>query len=86
VRYVYLGDGVTDPARSGAACDPVRRRDGTCLVAVSKQLVQFASGRIVVVLRRWLRVVRCGDLAGLAAHRSLLVQGTMQTVSKPPNG
>jgi hypothetical protein len=58
VRYVYLGDGLTDPALVGQPCDPVRRTDGRCIVGKSKQLVVLGGGRHVVVLRRRLRVLR----------------------------
>lgn len=57
-RYVYLGDKLTNDALKGQPCDPVLRPDGKCVVGASKQLVRFADGRIVVVLRRRLRVVR----------------------------
>jgi hypothetical protein len=57
MRYVYLGDRLTDLALIGQRCEPVRRADGRCIVGGSKQLVRFASGRLVVVLRRRLRVV-----------------------------
>lgn len=56
MRYVYLGDRLTDPALRGAACDPVRRGDGRCIVGRSKQLVEFEGGRRVIDLRRRLRV------------------------------
>lgn len=57
MRYVYLGDGLTDRALRRQPCDPVRRGDGKCVVGRGKQLVQFADGRMVVVLRRRLRLV-----------------------------
>lgn len=55
MRYVYLGDAWTAPELVGAACDPVLRRDGKCIVGGSKQLVRFADGVERVVLRRRLR-------------------------------
>ncbi len=33
MRYVYLGDRLTDPALRGQRCDPVRRADGKCVVS-----------------------------------------------------
>ena len=57
MRYRYLGDRMTAPHLVGAACDPVRRPDGKCIVGGSKQLVVFADGTRHVVLRRRLRVV-----------------------------
>lgn len=57
MRYVYLGDRMTRPELVGAACDPVLRPDGKCIVGGSKQLVRFADGLEVIVLRRRLRVV-----------------------------
>jgi hypothetical protein len=56
MRYVYLGDRLTDARLRGAACDPVLRDDGRCVVGGSKQLVAFAGGERHVVLRRRLRV------------------------------
>lgn len=58
MRYTYLGDRMTAPELVGAACDPVRRDDGRCIVGGSKQLVVFAGGRQHVVLRRRLRIRR----------------------------
>lgn len=55
---VYLGDRLTDPRLKNQPCDPVRRPDGRCIVGGSKQLVTFAGGDRVVVLRRRLRVQR----------------------------
>jgi hypothetical protein len=56
MRYIYLGDRLTDAALKGRGCDPVRRSDGKCVVGRSKQLVEFDEGKHVVVLRRRLRV------------------------------
>lgn len=57
MRYVYLGDRLTDPALVRRACDPVRRSDGKCIVGGSKQLVRFEGEDAPrVVLRRRLRV------------------------------
>lgn len=58
MRYVYIGDKLTDPALICQPCDPIRRKDGACVVGGSKQLVRFGSGRVAVVLRRRLRVQR----------------------------
>jgi hypothetical protein len=58
MRYIYRGDALTDPLRKGQPCDPVRRPDGRCIVGKSKQLVMFADGVSMVVLRRLLRVVK----------------------------
>lgn len=59
MRYLYLGDRLTDPALRNQACDPVRRVDGKCIVSrLGTQLVRFADGREVVVLRRRLRLVQ----------------------------
>jgi hypothetical protein len=55
MRYVYLGDAHTRAELVGAACDPVLRPDGKCIVGGSKQLVRFADGAEHVVLRRRLR-------------------------------
>jgi hypothetical protein len=61
VRYLYLGDKMTDPTLVGLPCDPVRRADGKVIVGSGKgtprnQLVRFADGRLVVVLGRRLRL------------------------------
>lgn len=55
-RYVYLGDRMTAPRWKGQACDPVRRADGKCVVGRSMQVVRFADGTVMGVLRRRLRV------------------------------
>lgn len=56
MRYIYLGDRLTDPTLVQQPCDPVRRADGRCVVGRSKQLVRFGDGRLVAVLRRRLRL------------------------------
>jgi hypothetical protein len=58
VRYVYLGDRLTDPSLIGQSCDPILRADGKCLVGRKprNQTVRFADGREAVVLARRLRV------------------------------
>lgn len=60
MRYVYLGDRLTDPALVGLPCDPVRRADGKCIVSVrmATALVRFADGVMRVVARRRLRLAR----------------------------
>jgi len=55
-RYTYLGDRMTDPALKGLPCDPVRRRDGRCIVGRGNALVRFSDGSVRVVLRRRLRL------------------------------
>lgn len=62
-RYVYLGDRLTDPALVDQICEPVRRADGKCIVGRAKQLVRFANGTEVAVMRRRLRL-RKGETAG----------------------
>lgn len=59
MRYVYLGDRLTDPALVGLPCDPVRREDGRCVVSqrMAAALVVFPDGVARVVARRRLRVV-----------------------------
>ena len=57
MRYVYLGDRLTDPTLKGQPCDPVRRADGKCIVGRGAQLVRFPDGVARVVVRRRLRVV-----------------------------
>jgi hypothetical protein len=60
MRYVYLGDRLTDPALRHQPCEPVRRADGRCIVStrMAVALVRFADGVERVVARRRLRVVR----------------------------
>ena len=60
MRYVYLGDAMTDPALVNQQCEPVRRDDGKCIVStrMATALVRFADGTHRVVKRRRLRVVR----------------------------
>lgn len=58
MRYIYLGDALTDPALVGMHCDPVRRADGRCIISVkmASALVVDAQGRRYVVKRRRLRL------------------------------
>lgn len=60
MRYVYLGDRLTDPRYVGQPCDPIRRADGKVVIGRKprNQLVQFADGTLAVVLGRRLRVAR----------------------------
>jgi hypothetical protein len=58
MRYTYLGDQMTAPALTGMQCDPVRRKDGKCIVSVkmATALVVDATGQRYVVKRRRLRL------------------------------
>lgn len=56
MRYVYVGDRMTDPALVNQPCDPVLRADGKCILGGSKMLVRFPDGLARVVLRRRLRL------------------------------
>lgn len=58
MRYTYLGDALTDAALIGLQCDPVRRADGKCIVAIptAAALVEDSTGRRYVVKRRRLRL------------------------------
>lgn len=58
MRYVYLGDKLTDPALKGMEFDPVRDARGKCVVSqrMATALVVDAIGRRHVVLRRRLRL------------------------------
>ena len=58
MRYTYLGDRMTRDDLRGVPCDPVRRRDGKCVVSTQRAtaLVQLATGERVVVARRRLRL------------------------------
>jgi hypothetical protein len=56
MRYVYLGDRLTDPALRGQPCDPVRRADGRCIRGRGAMLVTFPDGLARVVIARRLRL------------------------------
>lgn len=58
MRYLYLGDALTDRALVGQPCDPVRRTDGKCILSTrtATALVQFSDGIRHVVKRRRLRL------------------------------
>lgn len=63
MRYIYLGDRLTDPMYVGQPCDPVMRRDRTPVTVIRgtrprNQLVVFANGTEVVVLGRRLRLAK----------------------------
>lgn len=57
-RYTYLGDRHTRPDLRGLQCDPVRRRDGKCVVStkMATAMVEDAAGTRYVVARRRLRL------------------------------
>lgn len=63
MRYIYLGDKLTNPELVNLACDPVRRADGKCIVSVkmATALVVDGVGRRWVVLRRRLRLNKSGN-------------------------
>lgn len=61
MRYVYLGDRLTDPRFVGQSCDPVYRADRNPVTVIvgrrpRNQLVRFADGTEAVVLARRLRL------------------------------
>lgn len=61
MRYVYLGDRLTDPRWVNQSCDPVLRSDGRRVTVIRgrrprNQLVVFGDGTEVVVLGRRLRL------------------------------
>lgn len=58
MRYTYLGDKLTDSHLIGMQCDPVRRKDGKCVVnqQMGHALVVDAHGNRYNVLRRRLRL------------------------------
>jgi|GEM_PF-1728097 len=58
MRYTFIGDALTAPRLVGLQCDPVRRRDGRCVVSVkmATALVVDGLGRKYVVPRRRLRL------------------------------
>jgi len=58
VKYVYLGDRMTDPALRRQPCDPVLRQDGKCITGRGAMLVRFADGLERVVVRRLLRKIK----------------------------
>jgi hypothetical protein len=57
-RYTYLGDKLSDQSLKGMQCDPVRRKDGKCIVSMkmATALVVDPNGNKHVVARRRLRV------------------------------
>jgi hypothetical protein len=60
MRYIYLGDRLTDSALNGMQCDPVRDARGKCVCGRGSMLVQDVHGIRYVVIRRRLRLVK-GD-------------------------
>lgn len=58
MRYSYLGNKLTAPELIGLQCNPVRDERGKCIINVkmATALVEDASGKRYVVLRRRLRV------------------------------
>lgn len=60
MKYIFLGDKLTDDSYINKQCDPVRRDDGKCVVSVkmATALVQFADGSRAVVPRRRLRLTK----------------------------
>ena len=56
MRYLYLGDRLTDAKWKGRQCDPVLRPDGKCITSkLGTMLVAWEDGSLGVVLRRQLR-------------------------------
>lgn len=55
MKYIYLGDRLTDPALKRQPCDPVLRDDGKCITGRGAMLVRFADGQERVIVRRLLR-------------------------------
>lgn len=50
--YKYLGDRITDPLLKGSLCFAIRQSDGKCIRGKNgNMLVQFESGRVVVLAR-----------------------------------
>ena len=60
MKFVYLGDKLTDPRLVDQECDPVLRADGQPAATPKRtlQLVRFADGELVVVLGRRLRLTQ----------------------------
>jgi hypothetical protein len=57
VRYIYLGDRMTDASLKGQPCDPVKRPDGKCIRGRNGAMpVRFADGIARVVIGRRLRI------------------------------
>lgn len=60
MRYIYLGDRLTDAKWKGRPCDPVLRTNGKCITSkLATMLVRFEDGTVAVVMRRQLR--KTGD-------------------------
>jgi len=58
MKYIYLGDRLTDPDLKGKKCDPVLRFNGKCITGRSKMMVVFENGIKHVVLRYRLRKIK----------------------------
>ena len=58
MRYTYLGDDLTDEILIRMQCDPVRRKNGKCIVSnkMATALVVDENGKRYVVKRRRLRL------------------------------
>ena len=56
MKYLYLGDRLTDAKWKGRPCDPVLCADGKCITSkLATMLVRFEDGTVAVVMRRQLR-------------------------------
>jgi hypothetical protein len=56
MKYIYLGDRLTDPALRGMPCDPVLNAAGKCIRGRNgSMLVAGSDGRRWVVIGRLLR-------------------------------
>ncbi|MBZ0318658.1 MAG: hypothetical protein K8L91_19750 [Anaerolineae bacterium] len=70
MRYLYLGDKLTDPKLKGRPCDPVLRHDGKCITSkLATMLVRFDNGEVACVLRKQLSLRDKG-----MQYQSLIVQ------------
>jgi len=57
MRYTYLGDKHTRKQLCGMQCNPVRRKDGKCVVSVRMAAALVTDGKnLYTVARRRLRV------------------------------
>lgn len=58
MRYIYLGDALTDSALLNMPCNPVKDARGKCIISqkMATALVQNAQGKRYVVKRRRLRL------------------------------
>ena len=51
MTYIYLGDRHTDNRLKNQPCNAVKR-DGKCIRAGSKMLVEFETGKHIILARR----------------------------------